>query len=155
MKILFLTTHFNTGGITSYILTLGGALVKSGHEVWVASSGGENVVRLEAAGMRHVRIDIRTKRVKILSAAYSFRYIAHPIPKGTAKTAVITVIAKVPTIAGKIPPALIPFRGICDKNSQEIADQPFSMIKNKIKITGSTTINVDKDNSANAIRCLR
>ena len=61
MKILFLTTHFNTGGITSYILTLGGALVKSGHEVWVASSGGDNVARLEAAGMRHVQIDIRTK----------------------------------------------------------------------------------------------
>ena len=27
----------------------------------VASSGGENVTRLEAAGIRHVRINIRTK----------------------------------------------------------------------------------------------
>ena len=61
MKILFLTTHFNTGGITSYILTLGEALVKSGHQVWVASSGGNCVPRLEAAGIRHVIINIRTK----------------------------------------------------------------------------------------------
>ena len=61
MNILFLTTHFNTGGITSYILTLGEALVKSGHKVWVASSGGKDVARLELAGMRHVQINIRTK----------------------------------------------------------------------------------------------
>ena len=61
MNILFLTTHFNTGGITSYILTLGEALVKSGHKVWVASSGGNCVPRLESAGIRHVRINIRTK----------------------------------------------------------------------------------------------
>ena len=61
MNILFLTTHANTGGITSYILTLGEALVKSGHKVWVASSGGDCVPRMEAAGMRHIKINIRTK----------------------------------------------------------------------------------------------
>ena len=61
MNILFLTTHFNTGGITSYVLTLGEALVKSGNTVWVASSGGNCVPRLEAAGIRHVQVNIRTK----------------------------------------------------------------------------------------------
>jgi phosphoserine phosphatase len=61
MNILFLTTHFNTGGITSYILTLGEALVKSGHKVWVASSGGDCVPILEAAGIKHVKVNIRTK----------------------------------------------------------------------------------------------
>jgi len=61
MKILLLTTHVNTGGITSYILTLGGALVRSGHQVTVVSSGGDNVDRLERAGMRHIRFNIRTK----------------------------------------------------------------------------------------------
>ena len=61
MNILFLTTHVNTGGITSYILTLGETLVKSGHKVWVASSGGDNVSRIEAAGMRHLQINVRTK----------------------------------------------------------------------------------------------
>jgi glycosyltransferase involved in cell wall biosynthesis len=61
MKILFLTTHSNTGGITSYILTLGAALVRSGHEVWVASSGGNAVPHLQAAGIKHVMVNIRTK----------------------------------------------------------------------------------------------
>jgi glycosyltransferase involved in cell wall biosynthesis len=61
MNVLFLTTHFNTGGISSYVLTLGGALVKSRHKVWVASSGGNNVAHLQAAGMRHVQINIKTK----------------------------------------------------------------------------------------------
>jgi glycosyltransferase involved in cell wall biosynthesis len=61
MNILFLTTHFNTGGITSYVLTLGGSLVRSGHNVWVASSGGDAVFRLEAAGIKHITINIRTK----------------------------------------------------------------------------------------------
>ncbi len=61
MKILFLTTHFNTGGITSYVLTLGEVLVKAGHQVWVASSGGDRVPQLEAAGIKHVTVNIRTK----------------------------------------------------------------------------------------------
>ncbi len=61
MNILILTTHVNTGGITSYILTLGHSLVKSGHKVWVGSSGGDCVLRLEAAGIQHVKLDIRTK----------------------------------------------------------------------------------------------
>ncbi len=61
MNILFLTTHANTGGITSYLLTLGQGLVKQGHKVLVASSGGNCVPRLEEAGIRHVRINIRTK----------------------------------------------------------------------------------------------
>ncbi len=61
MNVLILTTHANTGGITSYILTLGEGLVKAGHKVWVASSGGNCVPRLEAAGVRHLTINIRTK----------------------------------------------------------------------------------------------
>lgn len=61
MNILFLTTHLNTGGITSYVLTLGEGLVKSGHKVWVASSGGDCVPRVEELGMRHVTLNIRTK----------------------------------------------------------------------------------------------
>ncbi len=61
MNVLFLTTHVNTGGITSYILTLGQALVKSGHKVWLVSSGGDCVAQLESVGIRHVRYDIRTK----------------------------------------------------------------------------------------------
>ncbi|MBF0504577.1 MAG: glycosyltransferase family 4 protein [Candidatus Omnitrophica bacterium] len=61
MNILFLTTHLNTGGITSYLLTLGQALVKKGHRLLVASSGGNCVARFEEAGIRHVQMNIRTK----------------------------------------------------------------------------------------------
>jgi len=61
MNILFLTTHANTGGITSYLLTLGETLVKSGHKVLVVSSGGDCVPRLEAVGIRHIQVDLRTK----------------------------------------------------------------------------------------------
>lgn len=61
MNVLFLTTHVNTGGITSYLLTLGEGLVKAGHKVLVASSGGDCVSRFEASGIRHVGINIRTK----------------------------------------------------------------------------------------------
>lgn len=61
MNILILTTHANTGGITSYILTLAEGLVKSGHKVLVASSGGDCVPLMEAVGIRHIKINIRTK----------------------------------------------------------------------------------------------
>ncbi len=40
MKVLQVTTHFNAGGISRYILTLSEALASKGVEVAVASSGG-------------------------------------------------------------------------------------------------------------------
>jgi glycosyltransferase involved in cell wall biosynthesis len=61
MNILFLTTHLNTGGITSYIFTLAKGLTKRGHTVYVASSGGEYVARLAAEGIDFIPIPIKTK----------------------------------------------------------------------------------------------
>ncbi|MBF0510781.1 MAG: glycosyltransferase family 4 protein [Candidatus Omnitrophica bacterium] len=61
MNILFLTTHLNTGGITSYLLTLGEDLVKAGHQVFIVSSGGDCEEGFLQAGMHHTTIDIRTK----------------------------------------------------------------------------------------------
>lgn len=61
MNILFLTTHLNTGGITSYVLNLAQGFVKDGHCVYVASSGGEKVSKLEQIGAKHVRTPIKTK----------------------------------------------------------------------------------------------
>ena len=61
MKILMLATHLNTGGITSYILNISRALTRRGHEVYAASSGGELEPVLEREGIRHIRLDIRTK----------------------------------------------------------------------------------------------
>ncbi|MDD3375401.1 MAG: glycosyltransferase family 4 protein [Candidatus Omnitrophica bacterium] len=61
MNILILTTHFNTGGITSYVLTLAKGLRKNNHKVFVVSSGGNMVADIERAGVKHVCFDIRTK----------------------------------------------------------------------------------------------
>jgi glycosyltransferase involved in cell wall biosynthesis len=61
MKILFLTSHFNTGGITSYLLSLTSALTQKGHQIWVASAGGNCETALEDSGGRHINLGFRTK----------------------------------------------------------------------------------------------
>lgn len=61
MNILFLSTHLNTGGISSYLVTLGRGLVKKGHRVWIATSGGNLVESLKESGVKHITLNIRTK----------------------------------------------------------------------------------------------
>jgi len=61
MKILMLTTHFNYGGISRYILNLSRGLSARGNSVTVASSGGDALKALEESGVRHLHIPIRTK----------------------------------------------------------------------------------------------
>ncbi len=61
MTILFLTTHVNTGGITSYLLSLTSGLLQKGHHVYVASAGGDCQSLLEDAGVKHLKIPFRTK----------------------------------------------------------------------------------------------
>jgi glycosyltransferase involved in cell wall biosynthesis len=80
MNILFLTTHLNTGGITSYLLTLGQGLVKGGHKVLVASSEGNCVPDFKAAGIRFVKTNIRTKsevHPKLLLALPALNRLIH------------------------------------------------------------------------------
>ncbi len=61
MNVLMLTTHFNIGGITTYILTVSRYLVRMGCRVTVVSSGGQMVDRLKAQGVDHITVNIRTK----------------------------------------------------------------------------------------------
>ena len=61
MNILFLTTHLNAGGITSYLMTLSRGLVKKGHRVLIVSSGGQLGQELDSSGIKHITINIRTK----------------------------------------------------------------------------------------------
>lgn len=61
MKILFLTNHFNTGGISSYLLTLTKGFVDVGHEVYVLSSGGNLVEKFESLGGKHFEFGFRVK----------------------------------------------------------------------------------------------
>ena len=72
MNILFLTTHLNIGGITSYIVTLGKGLVEKGHRVYIASSGGDLVAALPSMGIGHVSIPIKTKQEFSFKVARSF-----------------------------------------------------------------------------------
>ncbi|HOW34938.1 MAG TPA: glycosyltransferase family 4 protein [Candidatus Omnitrophota bacterium] len=61
MNILVLANHLNTGGITSYLFTLAKGLKRIGHNVSVATSGGNRVEELEGLGFKHFTVDIRTK----------------------------------------------------------------------------------------------
>ncbi len=74
MNILYLTNHLNTGGITSYVLTLAKGMHKRGHNVYVASSGGELTGLFIEEGVNFLSIPIRTKSeanvFKILSSLY-------------------------------------------------------------------------------------
>jgi len=61
MKILHLTTHLNTGGISQYVTTLAKALKNRGHTVVIASSGGGGEKTLSSEGIKHIYVNIRTK----------------------------------------------------------------------------------------------
>lgn len=61
MKILLLTTHLRMGGVPIYVVNLAAALKKRNHNVWVSSSGGELIKRLEADKIPHVKLNIDTK----------------------------------------------------------------------------------------------
>lgn len=61
MKILMLTTHLDTGGVTEYVLNLSSGLSELGHEVIIASSGGNCLDKLKSTNIRHIQLAIRTK----------------------------------------------------------------------------------------------
>jgi len=61
MNILYLTNHLNIGGISSYALTLASGMRKRGHNVYIASSGGQLLSRFIAEGVVYIPIPIKTK----------------------------------------------------------------------------------------------
>ncbi|MCM8760763.1 MAG: glycosyltransferase family 4 protein [Candidatus Omnitrophica bacterium] len=79
MKVLHVTTHFNIGGISNYILTLSKALKEKGIDVVVASSGGDLELELVKSGISHRVIDIATKfelGPKVFKGAFAISRIA-------------------------------------------------------------------------------
>lgn len=60
-RVLHLTTHFNTGGITSYIKFLTKEMRKMPYEFFVGSSGGSQEEMLTEQGVKCLRLNIRTK----------------------------------------------------------------------------------------------
>lgn len=63
MNILILSTHFNYGGISRYILNLAQGLKQRGHKVYAASGGGEWTPKLKNLGVEHKIIPIKTKAI--------------------------------------------------------------------------------------------
>jgi glycosyltransferase involved in cell wall biosynthesis len=61
MKILLLTTHLNTGGISVYTVNLARYLKKEGVDITVVSSGGDLEDVLARDEVPHIAMDIRTK----------------------------------------------------------------------------------------------
>ena len=79
MKILFLANHLNVGGISSYLLTLAGGLKQKGHQVYLASSGGELEDKFIQAGITLIKSSLKTKNeisVKILFSFWQLRKFA-------------------------------------------------------------------------------
>ena len=72
MKILFLANHLNVGGISSYLLTLAGGLKQKGHQVFLASSGGELEEKFIRAGVRLIQVPLDTKNEVSPKIIFSF-----------------------------------------------------------------------------------
>ena len=60
MRILHLTSHLNTGGVSSYVLSLSRALARRGHSVTIASGGGSLEPQAHAAGLAHWPVPMHT-----------------------------------------------------------------------------------------------
>lgn len=61
MNVLLITTHLNHGGITSYIKSLAKGLKIKGHNVFIASSGGDCLDLFNKLKIQHFYIPMRTK----------------------------------------------------------------------------------------------
>ena len=108
MKVLFLTTHLNYGGISSYTLSLAHGLVQQGHQAYIASGGGMYEAGLAQLGITHLRLPMKTKSELNpwlwLSAAALLRFVrAEKIDVIHAQTRVSQVMAAALSRATKIP----------------------------------------------------
>lgn len=76
MNILFITNHLNVGGISSYLLTLTSGLKQKGHQIYLASSGGELEGKFIQAGITLFKVPLKTKNeisYKILLSFWKLR----------------------------------------------------------------------------------
>ena len=72
MNILLLTHHLNVGGITSYVLTLAKGMKERGHNVYLASSGGELEDKFMQAGVILFKVPLKTKNEISYKILFSF-----------------------------------------------------------------------------------
>lgn len=72
MNILFITNHLNSGGITSYVLSLSKGLKDRGHNIYLASSAGQLLNKFQEEGINFIPIPIKTKKEISPKIALSF-----------------------------------------------------------------------------------
>jgi glycosyltransferase involved in cell wall biosynthesis len=61
VNILLISTHCNAGGITSYLYTITKGMIRRGHTVHIATSGGNMDEAFKSAGAEVKNYNIRTK----------------------------------------------------------------------------------------------
>ena len=140
MKILMLTDSLNIGGAETHVETLAVELYKMGHEVAVASSGGEIAKRMSSSGIRHLFLPMPKQLA--LSSELVGKYIERERPDVVhAHTRRCALIALAPCKKAKIP--LI-----------TTAHALFSMRfpKNLISRWGDATISVSSDIKDHLVR---
>lgn len=100
MNILFLSTHLNAGGITSYLFILTKGLTAKGHKVFVVTSGGDREDDFRGAGANVITLNIKTK-----SDASPKIYLALPKLKKIAEENNIDIIhanTRITQVMGKL-----------------------------------------------------
>jgi len=81
MNILFIANHLNVGGISSYLLTLASGLKQKGHEVYLASSGGELENKFIQAKVTLLKVPLATKNEISPGIFFSFWKLSKAIRK--------------------------------------------------------------------------
>ena len=79
MKVLQVLPELNTGGVERGTLEMGRALVESGHQSYVVSSGGVLTEQLEIEGSRHFQIPVSRKHLRTLWSIKSMRKLIKEI----------------------------------------------------------------------------
>ena len=98
MNILYLTNHLNAGGITSYLLTQARGMRGYGHNVFIASSGGDMESAFEKEGVHLFKVNLKTKSElspKVYTALFKIKKYAeqNDIDVVHASTRITQVIA--------------------------------------------------------------
>jgi len=94
---------------------------------------------------------IRIKLIIFPFLAYSFIYMPDMIPIGKLNRQLPITRHNVPTIAGNIPPEVIPSWGAFERKSQLMTPMPFLIMKNRIANKMAT---IDRLKNLNKIKAI-
>ena len=98
MNILQITSHLDVGGIPRYVLSLSEQLAHRGHQVTLASDGGQLEARVQERGLTHWRLPLHTSAEFSLRVFSAYRHVVErlrrqPVDLLHAHTRVAQVIA--------------------------------------------------------------